>query len=187
MRAPVAPPAGLPEVPTVVEPIGAPPPPDVDPEELAVPAEFVPGVLIAFAALPEPLESLPELLRPPTFGGAGAPSAELAPAEPTPCAPAGDEAAPAAAPPDDAPPADPPPAPPAPPPPPPCARAQMGDSRAVTRTNLHSEQDMGKFLLTPTPGQTASSKKWYAIRQSAQRRAIDGRAAALFSIGAARP
>ena len=113
MRPPVAPPAGLPAVPTVVEPVGAPPGLEVDPEELAVPAELVPGLLLA--ALPAPLGSLPELLRPPTLGGGGAPSAELAPAEPTPCAPAGDEAAPAAAPLDDAPPADPPPAPPAPP------------------------------------------------------------------------
>jgi hypothetical protein len=71
MRPPVAPPAGLPEVPTVVEPIGAPPPLDVDPEELAVPAEFVPGVLTGFAAFPAPLESLPEL---PTLAGPGAPS-----------------------------------------------------------------------------------------------------------------
>jgi hypothetical protein len=45
MRPPTAPPAGLPAVPTVVEPIGAPPAVDVDPEELAVPAEFVPGVV----------------------------------------------------------------------------------------------------------------------------------------------
>jgi len=141
MRPPVAPPAGLPAVPTVFEPAGAPPGLEVDPEELAVPAELVPGLLDALAALPAPLGSLPELLRPPTLGAAGAPSAELAPAEPTPCAPAGDEAAPAAAP-DDAPPADPPPAPP-PPPPPPCARADIGDSRAATRSNLHeNEQDI---------------------------------------------
>jgi hypothetical protein len=153
MRPPVAPPAGLPEVPTVVEPIGAPPPLDVDPEELAVPAEFVPGVLTGFAAFPAPLESLPEL---PTLAGPGAPSAELAPAEPTPCAPAGEEAAPAAAPPDDAPPTDPPPAPPALPPP--CARVDTGVSRAATRTNLHKEQDIRKLLSTPTPSQTARSK-----------------------------
>ena len=118
-------PARLPAIPTVVELVGAPAALDVDPEELAAPAELVPGVLTGLAAVPAPLGSLPvpELLRPPTLGGAGAPSAELAPAEPTPCAPASDEAAPAAAPLDDAPPADPPPAPPAPPPPPPpCAR-----------------------------------------------------------------
>ena len=78
---------------------------DVDPEEFAVPAELVPSVLTAFAALPAPPVLL-ELLRPPTLAGSGAPSAELAPAEPTPCAPAGDDAAPAAAPLDDAPPAD---------------------------------------------------------------------------------
>ena len=84
-----------------------------------------------------PLGSLPELLRPPTLAGPVAPSAVLAPAEPTPCAPAGDEAAPAAAAPDDAPPADPPPAPPAPPP---CARADVGDRRAATRSNLHENR-----------------------------------------------
>ena len=38
MRPPVAPPAGLPAVPTVVEPFGAPPVVEVDPDELAVPA-----------------------------------------------------------------------------------------------------------------------------------------------------
>jgi hypothetical protein len=54
MRPPVAPPAGLPAVPTVVEPIGAPPALDVDPEELAVPAELVPGILDALA-LPTPV------------------------------------------------------------------------------------------------------------------------------------
>jgi error-prone DNA polymerase len=42
---------------------------------------------LLLAALPAPLGSLPELLRPPTLGGAGAPSAELAPAEPTPALP----------------------------------------------------------------------------------------------------
>src|SRR5471030_1757919 len=136
MRPPVAPSAGLPAVPTVVEPIGAPPALDVDPEELAVPAELVPGILDALA-LPTPLGSLPELLRPPTLAGPVAPSAVLAPAESTPCAPAGDEAAPAAAAPDDAPPADPPPAPPAPPP---CARADIGDRRAATRSNLHENR-----------------------------------------------
>src|SRR6202035_5393473 len=47
MRPPTAPPAGLPAVPTVVEPIGAPPVAVVDPDELAVPAELVPGVLAA--------------------------------------------------------------------------------------------------------------------------------------------
>src|ERR1700729_4465128 len=132
MRPPVAPPAGLPEVPTVCDPIGAPPALDVDPDELAVPAELVPGTF--GRALPAPLGLLPGLLMPPALAGPGAPSAELAPAEPAPCAPAGDEAAPAAAPPDDAPPADPPPAPP------PCARADIGDSRAATSRNLHENK-----------------------------------------------
>jgi hypothetical protein len=57
MRPPVAPPAGLPAVPTVVEPVGAPPALDVDPEELPVPAELVPGMLDALAALPAPVEA----------------------------------------------------------------------------------------------------------------------------------
>jgi hypothetical protein len=187
MRPPVAPPAGLPEVPTVVEPIGAPLPLDVDPEELAVPPEFVPGVLIAFAALPAPLESLPELLRPPTLAGPGAPSAELAPAEPTPCAPAGDEAAPAAAPLDVVPPPDPPPAPPAPPPPPPCARAEMGDSRAVTRTNLHNEQGMGKIPFDANAVASGEFQKMVcgsAIGPEARRR---WPRRCVISIGAARP
>jgi hypothetical protein len=55
---------------------------EVDPEELAAPAELVPGVLTGLAAVPAPLGSLPELLRPPTLGGVGAPTAELAPADP---------------------------------------------------------------------------------------------------------
>lgn len=151
MRPPVAPPAGLPEVPTVCDPSGAPPVLDVDPEELAVPAELVPGTLDG--ALPGPLGLLPP---PPALAGPAAPSAELAPAEPAPCAPAGDEAAPPAAPPDDALPADPPPAPP---PPPACARADTGDNRAPTRSNLDNEMDTETLLSTPTPWSTARSKK----------------------------
>jgi hypothetical protein len=63
---------------------------DVDPDELAVPAELVPGVLGAFAALPAPLGSLPELLRPPTLAGPVTPlmAAVPAPAEPALGAPA---------------------------------------------------------------------------------------------------
>jgi hypothetical protein len=113
MRPPVAPPAGLPEVPTVCDPIGAPPALEADPEEFGVPAELVPGKL--GDALPGPLGLFPELVSAPALAGPGAPSAELDPAEPAPWAPA----APAAAPLDDPPPAAPPPAPPAPPPPPP--------------------------------------------------------------------
>jgi hypothetical protein len=145
MRPPTAPPAGLPAVPTVVEPCGA-PPADVDPEELAVPAELVPGILEAFAAFPAPLGSLPELLRPPALPGPVTPliAAVPAPAEPAlgeaplaaPEAPPADDAPPAEAPPDEEPPPD--------PPPPLCARADIGASRAVVRIILHkSDDDMG--------------------------------------------
>jgi hypothetical protein len=127
MRPPVAPPAGFPALPTVVEPVGAPPVPEVDPEEFAVPAELVPGVVDARDALPAPLGSLPELLRPAALAGPlGTP---LTAAVPAPADPAlGDPAAlpepaddPLAAPPAAPPPADPPadPPPPEPPPPPP--------------------------------------------------------------------
>jgi hypothetical protein len=115
IRPPVAPPAGFPAVPTVVDPNGAPPAVDVDPEELAVPAELVPGVLAAFAALPAPLGSLPELLSPPTLPGPVTPltAAVPAPAEPAlGVAPvAAPDVPPAEDPPADAPPADPPPPP----------------------------------------------------------------------------
>jgi hypothetical protein len=91
-----------------------------DPVEFAVPKVLVPGVVAAFWALPAPLGSLTELLRPPTFAGPlGTP---LTAALPAPGAPAlGDPTAlplptlgPLAAPaaevlPPDAPPADPPP------------------------------------------------------------------------------
>src|ERR1700722_15961304 len=89
MRPPTAPPAGF-AVPTVVDPRGPPPAEDVDPEELAVPAEFVPGVLDAFGALPWPLGSFPELLRPPTLAGPTTPltAAVPAPGEPALGAPA---------------------------------------------------------------------------------------------------
>jgi hypothetical protein len=61
MRPPTAPPAGFPAVPTVVEPMGAPPALEVEPAELAVPAELVPGALdVVLGALPTPLGSLPE-------------------------------------------------------------------------------------------------------------------------------
>src|ERR1700761_6792427 len=57
-----------------------------DPVEFAVPAVLVPGGALVFAALPEPLGSLPELLSPPTFAGPfGVP---LTLAEPAPAAPA---------------------------------------------------------------------------------------------------
>lgn len=70
MRPAAAPPAGLPAVPTVVDPLGAAPPvDDADPDELAVPAELVPGVFADFAEFPEPLGSFAELLRPPALAG----------------------------------------------------------------------------------------------------------------------
>jgi hypothetical protein len=113
MRPPVAPPAGLPAVPAVIEPDGA--TPALDPEELAVPAELVPGV----ALLPVPALA----------GPAAPPPAALPATEPAPAAPP--DAAPPAVPPDAEPPADPPPPdpPPEPPPPPPWAKAYRGDSR----------------------------------------------------------
>jgi hypothetical protein len=80
---------------------------------------FVPGEVGAFAGLPAPLGSLPELFRPATF--AGPPGTPLTPAVPAPAAPAmGEPTAlpepfvgplatpPAAAPPDVPPPAEPP-------------------------------------------------------------------------------
>jgi hypothetical protein len=147
IRPPVAPPAGLPAVPTVDEPRGTPPVEDADPEELAVPAELVPGVVDTFAALPAPLGSLPELLRPPTLPG---PVTPLTPAVPAPAAPALG-AAPVApdAPLADPPPADPPPAdPPPPPPPPPAANTDTGARRAATTSNLNdNEQDIGRTPL----------------------------------------
>jgi hypothetical protein len=139
IRPPVAPPAGLPAVPTVVEPIGA-PPPDVDPAEFAVPAELVPGVLDALAALPAPLGSLPELLGPPTLAG---PVTPLTAAVPAPAEPALGELVAPADPPAEAPPdPDPPPAdpPPLPPPPPLCARIGMGESSNATTSNLHDNE-----------------------------------------------
>src|ERR1700761_1433539 len=73
------PPAGLPAKPTVVEPCGP-----VAPEEFAVPAPLVPGVLFIALPLPAPLGSFPELFKPAAFAGPVTPLiAELpAPAEP---------------------------------------------------------------------------------------------------------
>jgi hypothetical protein len=112
-------------VPVVVDPLAPPAAAPGDPDEFAVPKVLVPGAAGAFAELPAPLGSLPELLSPPAFAGPfGTP---LTLTEPAPAAPAfGDPTAlpvpaegPLAAPPDEAPPADPPPALPPPPPPPP--------------------------------------------------------------------
>jgi hypothetical protein len=111
-------------------------PADAEPDELAVPAAFVPGAVGTFAAFPTPLGSFTELFSPPALAGPfGTP---LIPAVPAPADPAfGDPAgladpvvgplaaplgAPPVAPPADAPPADaPPPAPPLELPPPLCA------------------------------------------------------------------
>jgi hypothetical protein len=78
----VAPPAGLPGIPTVVEPLGAPPPVAApgEPEELAVPAEFVPGWLGAFAALPPSAGSLPVLKPPAGLAGPVTPLMAVVPA-----------------------------------------------------------------------------------------------------------
>jgi hypothetical protein len=70
-------------VPTVLEPRGAPPLADAgDPEELAVPAEFVPGWLGVFAAfaLPTPLGSLAVLRPPAGFAGPVTPLMAVVPA-----------------------------------------------------------------------------------------------------------
>ena len=86
MRPPVAPPEGLPAVPTVVEPFGAFPAAEGDPDELAMPAEFAPGASVDFAELPAPLGSFAELLRPPVLAGPfGTP---LTPDVPAPAEPA---------------------------------------------------------------------------------------------------
>src|SRR5688572_27484515 len=100
----IRPPPRLPADPVVV--------PEGGPDELAVPAELVPGGAGTFAALPAPLGSFAELFRPPTLAGPlGTP---LTPAVPAPAAPAfGEPVAlpvpvegPLAAPPGEAPPVD---------------------------------------------------------------------------------
>jgi hypothetical protein len=116
MRPVLVPPALLPAVPVVIEPRA--PVPPVEPEELAVPAAFVPGASGTLAEFPAPLGSLPELFSPPAF--AGPEGTPLTPAVPAPAEPAlGEPTAlplpavdPLAAPPAEAPPADPPPEPP---------------------------------------------------------------------------
>jgi hypothetical protein len=165
MRPPTAPPAGFPAVPTVVEPMGTPPALEVEPAELAVPAELVPGALdVVLGALPTPLGSLPELLRPPTSAGPYIPVAAGAPplADPAPGALVADPDAP----PVDPPPAEPPPADPPPPPPPPlCAKVDIGERRTAARSNLHgNEMDIGKLLFSPTPWKTPRSKAGTNLR-----------------------
>jgi hypothetical protein len=110
-------------------------PPDVTPLEFAVPAELIPGGGgdATFAALPAPLGSLTELLRPPALPGPeGTPLiAEFpAPAEPA-------LGVPAAVPvPADAPLAAPPALPPLPPAP--CANAPMGEIRSAITARLQA-------------------------------------------------
>src|SRR3954447_19850869 len=109
------------------------PPPARVPVEFSVPTLLVPGGKGVFAALPAPLGSLSELLRPPAL--AGPDGTPLTAALPAPAAPALGE--PAAVPvPADGPLAAPPPAPPAPPAPPPpppvpCAKPCNGDIISV--------------------------------------------------------
>jgi hypothetical protein len=160
IRPSTAPPAGFPAVPTVVEPTGAPPALEVEPAELAVPAELVPGALdVALGALPTPLGSLPELLRPPTLAG---PVTPLTAAVPPPAEPA--LGAPGAAP-EVPPPADPPPADP-PPPPPLCAKVEIGERRNATRSNLQGKEwGIGKLLLSSTPWKTTRSREPERIRR----------------------
>ena len=120
---------------------------DVPPDELAIlaiPTLLVPGASGAFAELPAPLGSLPELFRPPTLTGPlGTP---LTPAVPTPAEPAFGEptalpapfvgplaAARALAPPDEPPPELPPP------PPPPWARAEIDPRACCFYTETYPE------------------------------------------------
>lgn len=76
--------AAVPPAPDLPEPVVADDPlVEEDPEELAVPALLVPGGVAAFAELPTPLGSLPELLRPPALAGPdGTPLTLPVPAEP---------------------------------------------------------------------------------------------------------
>jgi hypothetical protein len=163
---PPGPAARFEDTPVVFAPAGVVDPPDVgpvdaveaEPDELAVPAELVPGAVGTFEAFPAPLGSLSELFSPPALAGPlGTP---LTPAVPAPAEPAfGDPAAlfdpavgplaapvapPAEAPPDDPPPAPPPPPPEPPPPPPPlCAYAANGHISANTIISL-----WGDFFMT---------------------------------------
>jgi hypothetical protein len=68
----------------VIEPQA--PVPPAEPEELAVPAAFVPGASGIFAEFPAPLGSLPELFSPPAL--ARPEGTPLTPAVPAPAEPA---------------------------------------------------------------------------------------------------
>jgi hypothetical protein len=140
--------AAEPPLGVAIDPVEA-PAPAAEPEEFAVPAVFVPGIVGTIAELPTPLGSLPELLSPPALAGPfGTP---LTAAVPAPAAPAlgvptelavpvvGPLAAPVAAPPAEVPPVDAPPADPPPPPaplPPLCAKAASVPISVRTITNL---------------------------------------------------
>src|SRR6202165_2393824 len=56
-------------VPVVLVPLAPPVAAPGDPDEFAIPEVFVPGAVGAFAELPAPLGSLPELLSPPALAG----------------------------------------------------------------------------------------------------------------------
>jgi len=104
-------PGGLPAVPTVCRTHWAPPALDVDPEELAGPANGARDIgrlrRVACAA-----RIVAGVVEASDIGRFSYADAVLAPAEPTPCAPLVTRPHGRGGPPDDAPPADPPPAPP---------------------------------------------------------------------------
>jgi hypothetical protein len=139
-------------------------PPDVTPLEFAVPAELVPGGGgdATLDALPAPLGSLTELLRPPALAGPdGTPLvADVpAPAEPALGEPAAEPVpadAPLAAPP--------PPAPPAPPAL--CANALVGNIRIAAATSVAGIDslviEISLSISTITAG--ASSARWNKFR-----------------------
>ena len=117
------------------------------PDDCAVPELLVPDAdgVASLAALPAPLGSLTELLRPPALPGPDA--TPLVPDDPAPAVPAlglptalglPAEAPLAAPPPAAAPLAPPPPAPPEPPPPP-CARATEALARNTKATQVESD------------------------------------------------
>jgi hypothetical protein len=136
-------------------------PPEAPPLEFAVPAEFVPGGGgdATLDALPAPLGSLTELLRPPAL--AGPDGTPLVADVPAPAEPALGE--PAAEPvPADAPLA----APPAPAPPALCANALMGNIRIAAATSVAGIEslviEISLSISTTTAG--ASSAHWNKFR-----------------------
>jgi hypothetical protein len=147
--------------------------PPGDPVELAVPAEFVPGVCGAFAALPAPLGSLRELLVPPALPGpTGTP---LTPAVPAPADPADGD--PTGLPELAAPPAEDPP--PELPPPPPLLWAKLKRDppkpATMARTMMADDLDMRcSFTKGPTSNRRGSEiVPWGARRRLALTREAD--------------